>query len=165
MKYKIKSLLDAFEEGEINVMGQQCNCFHKMYAGIAPLIANKWPEVRDVDNATVFGDISKLGHFSVAQIINNGLPSAIYNLYGQFNPGPDTRYESLDMALTGMATMLAYDKDAIKIGFPKLGCGIGGGDWKIIEGFIKTIFVNQGFDVTIYVLNALEIPEWVRDPA
>jgi hypothetical protein len=37
-----------------------------------------------------------------------------------------------------------------KIGFPKIGCGLAGGDWKVVSQIIETIF--DGFDVTIYEL-------------
>ena len=43
-----------------------------------------------------------------------------------------------------------------RIGFPRIGAGLGGGDWKVIEAMIKSIFHDE--DVTIYVLNEKDIP-------
>lgn len=169
--YKVKNLLDAFREGEANVIGHQANCFHVMGSGIAPIIANEYPQVRTVDEATPKGDESKLGSFSVAVVNPDepidddgwGGPKFIYNLYGQFTPGPDTRYEKLEEAMERMARSLTADY--IRIGFPLLGCGLGGGDWKTVEAMIIRQFVDTGFDTSIYVLTLADIPDWVCDSA
>lgn len=162
--YKVANLLDAYEANEVNVIAHQANCFHAMGAGIAPLIANRWPKVREVDQATIKGDESKLGHFSMAATLDpDHNIKFVFNLYGQFRPGPDTRYDKLEQAMIGMATLLSADKDIMRIGFPKLGCGIGGGDWKVVEAMIIKHFVNQGFTVSVYVLDIIEVPLWALD--
>lgn len=35
-----------------------------------------------------------------------------------------------------------------KIGLPKIGAGLGGGDWAVIEEIINNVF--DGYDVTVY---------------
>jgi len=44
----------------------------------------------------------------------------------------------------------------MKVGLPKIGAGLGGGDWSIISKIIEEELGE--FDVTIYVLDEKEIP-------
>lgn len=162
LKYKVSDLLDAFDTGEVTIIAHQANCFCAMGAGIAPLIAARWPKAKEADDATLKGDKKKLGHFTMAGI---DYTKAIFNLYGQFTPGKATNYEALENAMIGMSNILAPEKEHVRIGFPKLGCGIGGGDWATVEAMIKEHFVAKGFNTTVYVLNTAELPQWVADPA
>ena len=50
-----------------------------------------------------------------------------------------------------------------KVGLPKIGAGLAGGDWKIIETMIESVL--HDCDVTIYVLNKEEIPDGKREHA
>lgn len=152
LSYKVKSLIDGFEDGEVNVIAHQANCFHKMGSGIAPLIAAKWPAVRKADNKTEKGNHRKLGSFSRAYV-GHGF---VYNLYGQFYPGRNTDYYALRQAMQAMSADL-IGLEGIKIGLPKIGCGIGGGDWNIVSEIISTEL--WWAPVTIYVLNESEIPK------
>lgn len=152
LSYKVKSLIDGFEDGEVNVIAHQANCFHKMGSGIAPLIAAKWPAVRKADNKTEKGNHRKLGSFSLAIVER----CFIYNLYGQFYPGRNTDYYALRQAIRAMVDDLMYSED-VRIGLPKLGCGIGGGEWSIVSKIIEEELYE--YPVTIYVLHESEIPK------
>jgi len=164
LKYKVKSLIDAYQDGDVHAIAHQANCFCAMGSGIAPLLAKAIPPLQAVDNLTTKGDRNKLGKFTAYRGVVHSQrfpqqPRWAYNLYGQYNPGMNTAYDSLGSALRGMSIDLySMGKPAneIKVGFPKLGCGIGGGDWQIVEGMIENIFTN--FDVTIYVLSEEDIP-------
>jgi O-acetyl-ADP-ribose deacetylase (regulator of RNase III) len=43
-----------------------------------------------------------------------------------------------------------FGEDWSKVGFPKIGAGLGGGDWDTIARIIEDTF--EGYDVTIYTL-------------
>lgn len=79
----------------------------------------------------------------------------VYNLYGQYNYGYDaagyTNYEALRGALMHMRDDLLTGKDLWNVGFPKIGAGLGGGDWDTIAGIIDEVF-DERFNVTIYTL-------------
>ena len=154
IKYKVKDLIAAMQEGEINVIAHQANCFNVMGAGIAPLIAAAFPQMKQADNRTAVGDARKLGYHTFAKI-SNGVG---YNLYGQYDTGGvATNYNALRSALRSMYFSLkATDKENIKIGMPKIGAGLGGGDWSKIELIIEQELLD--YDVTIYVLDQSEIP-------
>lgn len=152
LKYKQGCLIEAAKSSEIDVIAQQCNCHNTRANGIAPQIDRAFPEAGTADDATVSGDMQKLGQFSKG--INEEHGVTIYNLYGQYDFGTDnqkTNYLALEMSLLFML----FDMDATglygaNIGFPKLGCGLGGGDWPIVEEMIVDIFCKEGYNVTIF---------------
>ena len=161
MIYKVKSLITAAQELEVNVIGHQANCFCLMGSGIAPLIAAAFPDAEKADNETFAGNRNKLGDFTVGEHLVVGALEEeyiqIYNLYGQYGYGRekvDTNYIALRHAIRRMAQNL--DPHYARIGLPKLGCGLGGGDWAIVSEIIEDELDN--FDVTIYVLDESEIP-------
>lgn len=143
LKYKKGCLIKAAKSGEVDVIAHQCNCFNNMGAGIAPKIKKAFPEAWHVDRNTINGDRSKLGSLSWAY--SDGV--TIFNLYGQYyyGRGVNTDYSALRSSLR---QMYLYLKPFYKIGLPKLGCGLGGGDWNIVSKIIEEEL--NGFDVTIY---------------
>lgn len=143
------NLLELAKQGRYDAIAQSCNCFCNMGRGIAPQIAREFPEAKDADDATERGDKSKLGHFSVGQSSQYNV--LIYNIYGQYGWKSEqvtygTDYKSIFMGLRRMRDDLvsrfftAEEVTTIKVGFPKIGCGFGGGDWEFISGMIDEVF-------------------------
>lgn len=145
IQYKEGCLIKALQSKEVEIIGHQCNCMHKWERGIAPQIANAFPRALEVDLLTSKNDLGKLGKYSVAY---DGDGGAIYNLYGQFGckGTNDINYEALESALYKMGRDL-WPKT--KIGLPKIGAGLGGGDWRIIEELISRMLSKH--EVTVYV--------------
>ncbi len=159
LKYKVGNLITAAKEGEVDVIAHQANCQNVMGSGIAPQIKKHFPEAWEADCSLseFLSPENKLGSYSV------GLSGEllIFNLYGQFGygrSGVDTDYDALEKAMQRMSTLLIMHESG-KIGLPKLGAGLGGGDWSIIEEIIEDTLISEGYDVTVYVLNEKEIPE------
>lgn len=147
IKYKKGCLIKAFKEGEVNVIAHCCNCFNTMGTGVAKSIAKAFPQAVEADNRTVKGDKHKLGSLTRA-ITSYG---SIFNLYGQYRYSARVQqldYEALNYALLRMA--LELYPNGVKIGLPKIGCGLAGGDWEVVEGIISVTL--EGFDVTVYEL-------------
>lgn len=154
LKYKVKCLIEAAKEGEVEVIAHQTNCFNRMNNGIAPQIAEFCPDAVDADARTKSADHAKLGTYSSACSLEYG--TIVYNLYGQYGDHlgvQNTQYNHLDKCLYHMSQSLPK---ATKIGLPKLGAGRGGGDWAIIEKIIEKALIVH--DVTIYVRDSSEIP-------
>lgn len=140
-------LIEAFKKGDVNVIAHCCNCFHTMGAGVAKAIAKAFPEALEEDRKTLYGDKHKLGQYSVAHTKHG----SIYNLYGQYRYGRDKQhldYEALRYSLIEMSASLY--PSGVKIGLPRLGCNLAGGDWSIVKGIIEETL--EGFDVTVYYL-------------
>lgn len=156
-KYKIGDLIQAAKDGEVQIIAHGCNCLCTMGSGIAPLIKNAFPGVYEADCRTGKGDRSKLGKFSYA-VMDSGL--AVFNLYSQYDftgrriGVRDLNYDALYDSLCAMKNFIKAHTDGCmmdrKIGFPKIGAGLAGGDWNVIEAMIKSVFFDC--DVTVYIL-------------
>jgi O-acetyl-ADP-ribose deacetylase (regulator of RNase III) len=124
-----------------------CNCQNTMGKGIALQIKEKFPEAYDIDSATKKGDINKLG--TISHTINSN--PIIVNCYTQFNYRPKYEDEAilyLDYnALTSALSQVKKKFSGKKIGMPRIGAQLAGGDWNIIIKIIEQVF--EGEDVTI----------------
>lgn len=125
-----------------------------MGSGVAFAIKQKFPEAYEADRITKKGSEGKLGHYSCAAVDGNHI-KRVYNLYTQYNYGRDKRKyvicDAVRNSLTAMKTSLLNSKEldyeTIKIGLPKIGSGLGGGDWKVISKIIEDVFLEK----TIFV--------------
>lgn len=159
-EYKVGDLVQALKSGEVSSIGHQANCFCTMNSGVAKAIRLEFPQAYEADCFTEKGDKNKLGTLTAAEHERaDGSVGIIYNLYGQYNYGYDakgyTNYEALRGALLNMRIDLdgavgVNGEDWKKVGFPKIGAGLGGGDWDTIARIIEEVFTD--YDVTIYTL-------------
>lgn len=134
---------NLLESGE-KVIAHGCNCFHLMGSGIARAIANKWPEVPRVDRAHhKRGDINALGTISLATLEE----ITVLNLYTQYQPGRSFEYAALRDCIRKLERSKYTD-----IAIPRIGCGIGGGDWPVVEELLQNTHVN--FTVYTYAQEA-----------
>ncbi|QNN99905.1 hypothetical protein phiPsa267_026 [Pseudomonas phage phiPsa267] len=164
LNYKVGDICDAVISGEVVAIGHQANCFNTMNSGVAKAIRLRLPCAWEADQLTGKGDIHKFGDISVGQLRNclTGEPTGlVYNLYGQYNYGYDaaayTNYLKLEEALIAMRDDLLTGRDLWNVGFPKIGAGLGGGDWDTIAEIINDVFDDR-FNVTIYVLREEDVP-------
>lgn len=153
MKIIEGNLLDC-PEG-INVIAHGCNCFHTMGAGIAAQIKKRYPEAYHADRETSYGDKSKLGSFSFAK--SGGIKVA--NLYTQFNHHAGKRqldYEAMYQCLVNLREAMnsATNAERYTLGLPYLiGCGLAGGDERIVLPMHEVVFENVKFNVVIVKFN------------
>lgn len=118
---------------ERGVIAHQVNCRGRMGAGLAKAIRKTWPIVYVLyrDEISYYG----LGDCQVIPI-HKGLYVA--NLFGQIdfgNTGVFTDYGALTKALS-LAVEFA-EKAGLELFLPfLLGCGLAGGDWKIVSKII-----------------------------
>lgn len=159
IQYQVKNLIQAAKEGQVEAIGHCSNCFCTMGSGIAPQIVNAFPSAATEDKKTIPGDKDKLGTMSFG--VEGKLH--IYNLYGQYGYGrkmkghPHINYSALRSALLLMSKHMDQEGKT-SVGLPKLGAGLAGGEWSVIEKIIEETLVDRGFDVVIYVLSEDEIP-------
>lgn len=153
--YRVGDLIEAAKACEVDVIFHQANCQSLMKSGIAGAIVAQYPEVAEVDRQSIMTPMDKLGKFTAVETFDG---FAVYNLYGQYNPGADTRYSALRSALVCAVRDVRqkYGSD-VEVGIPLLGCGIGGGDWKVVSKIIKEVFQNTNF--VVYVLDETTLLE------
>lgn len=127
-------LLDLALEGNFDVIIHGANCFNCMGAGIALQIARNFPEAVEADNKTRRGDLRKLGDISHATVIRKDVQFVVVNAYTQYEPGRNCDYKAIASAFSHVKTNFSGKR----IGYPFIGAGIAGGDWKIISEIIDT---------------------------
>ncbi len=128
-------LLQLALDGTFNVILHGCNCQCQMGKGIALAIRTQFPEAYAADLATVKGDAKKLGTLSVAAISRGGLNFHVVNAYTQYHwrgTGMKADYAAIRNAMRAVKVQFAGSR----IGYPKIGAGLAGGDWKIIADII-----------------------------
>lgn len=134
MKYVKGNLLEEFANGNIDVMVHGCNCFHTMGAGIAKQIKQAYPAAYAADLNTPKGAPKKLGHYSAAKIGHN---KYIINAYTQYRYGQGN--EANMKAIAKVMASVRIDFGMLRVGIPKIGAGLAGGDWYEIESIIDSI--------------------------
>lgn len=147
MEYKKGDVVEAYLKGEVDYLAHQCNCFNTMGSGIARQIKEKIPGAAKVDQITRRGDRYKLGTYSKFE--------GVYNLYGQYYYGREqchTDYRSLARAFGSMLHDISLEMMSVAyIGIPKMGSGLGGGNWEIIEELLQREIDQSILDARVYV--------------
>jgi O-acetyl-ADP-ribose deacetylase (regulator of RNase III) len=152
IKYINGDLLQLTLEGKFNVLIHGCNCFNTMGAGIAGQLSRHpvFHNAEIADSKTIRGDWRKLGSYSSSLISTDKGVVTIYNAYTQYDMGSDGRYveySAVTNSLNAIRNQISPYVNEIKIGLPKIGCGLGGGDWNIIESIID--YTLPHFDITV----------------
>lgn len=145
MKIRHGDLIQIAHEYDVVVHG--CNCFCTFMAGFARQVAAAWPEAEYVDKMTVRGKISKLGTITTAWNERDGI--IVVNAYTQFNYGRNgvlVNYEAVRKCFWQVAAVFR-DK---RIAYPRIGAGLGGGDWDTISKIIDREL--DGMDHTLVLL-------------
>ena len=141
-------------ESDCTVIFHQANCFKTMGAGIARSIAKKYKEAKFADDNFPLSAEERLGEYSYA--LTDG--PAVVNLYGQYHygRGKQTNYPMLRKALCGAITDALLNEtpiDTYKLGVPyKVGCGLAGGSWDVVEKMLHDVSEELKVDIHIYKL-------------
>lgn len=122
----------------------QVNCQGVMGAGLALQIKNAFPNVfKHYQNLIRKDGANTLGK---AQVVKVGKMLNVVNIFGQLGFGRDKRhtdYDALEAAFSSLDVSIRERED---IYFPYgFGCGLAGGDWKIVSSLIAKYFPNVVF--------------------
>ncbi len=151
MKHKKGDLLRLALDGEFDVIVHGCNCFCAMGAGIAKQIRTTFPQAYDADLATPSGDKSKLGTYSKAKVDTESGHFYVINGYTQYHYADDGVLADYK-AIEKLFSRLKLDFNGKRIGYPKIGAGLAGGDWKTISKIIDNSL--KGEDHTLVEFSA-----------
>jgi len=141
---------DLLKQPDINVIVHIANLYHTFGAGIAKQIADKYPEAFEADKKTPHGNNSKLGSFSFAKTDDGKTVINGYAMEGLGVGKRQTNYEAIYRILETIHDQVLDSKKALVVGIPKfLGCGLAGGDWKIVNAMIESIFLDSKVKLVI----------------
>ena len=120
------------------IICQQVNCKLVMGAGLAKQIREKYPVVYNVYKNRRGPNLGDLLIVPVSKELSVACLYAQYS-YGRY--GKFTDYFAFETCLMRLKESNIHNK---QIYFPyKIGCGLGGGDWRIIEKMIKRIIPDS----------------------
>lgn len=154
----IKLALDK----QFDVIVHGCNCQSIMNAGIAKQMVEKF-RTNEYEQELNGPDINKLGNIDYKDFAIT--ESALFNVsYSETNLDGDEYIFSVVNAYTQIKPGKFLDIDALKIclrkmniifkgkhiGLPQIGCGIAGGDWKVVKEIIKTELKDCRVSIVIY---------------
>jgi len=132
-----------------------------MGAGIARQIACAFPEARTADVNYQVSAKEKLGTISTAWTVTDiGTALIVVNAYTQLHFGSEVQQVSYDavsaafeeiafLCHVGVHTTSEFH-ESVRIGYPRIGAGLGGGDWRVIGDIIDKKLA--GLDHTLVVL-------------
>lgn len=150
-------LIKLAQQGEFEVIGHGCNTFLAMGSGIAPQIARAFPAAEEADNQTLRGDVNKLGNFTYAECMTDDKQLLyVVNIYSQYKPGSPgpgrydipLDYDALVLALRKINFMMV-EEELQTIGLPRIGCGLAGGNWEVVQAIIQ----EELCDVDVTIVN------------
>lgn len=148
VKYVKGNLLDS----TCDYICHQVNCQGAMNSGIAKQIRERFPEVYTSykELCMTMGARRLLG---TIDIVGTNANYEVINIFSQYNYGYNgSRYTSYDAFANALETLRDWIEPGKTIGFPKnIGCGLGGGNWKVISALIEEI-LGEEYDVYIYEL-------------
>lgn len=133
----------------------QVNCQGVMSAGIARQIRERWPNVyrsyKKFYEDAIWDNSKLLGRILIVPLIDDR--RRIVNMFTQNDFGFDgKRYTSYDAFAMALDMITHLVPKGFTIAFPKnIGCGLGGGNWKIISTMIEEILGDK-YEVYIYEL-------------
>lgn len=166
MRYKeiIGDLIELANSGEFDVIGHGCNCFCAMSRGIAPQMGAAFGcHLFPMEDKSMAGDINKLGQIDWKVLNLTGgttefdffeFDLTVVNIYSQYTPNAQIKpldYEALTLGLRKMNHIFRGKR----IGLPKIGAGLAGGDWNRIKEIIQTEL--KDCDITVVKWNIGEI--------
>jgi O-acetyl-ADP-ribose deacetylase (regulator of RNase III) len=137
-------------DGRFDVIVHGCNCFCTMGGGIARVIQEEFPEAYAADLVTVKGDRNKLGDFSFATVKRNDREITIVNGYTQFH------FHGADVLVDYDAVRRLFAKikkrfSGRRIGYPKIGAGLAGGNWQRLAAIINEELAGEDHTLVLYV--------------
>jgi O-acetyl-ADP-ribose deacetylase (regulator of RNase III) len=144
-------LIELALSGQFDAIAHQTNCFGVQGGGISKQFVKRFytnnSDLYILESSKHKGDFNKLGQINGFTYPLASGPLIVVNLYGQYEPGANTDYIALQLCLRKLNRVCS----GLKVGLPKIGCGIGGGDWDVVSSIIKSEM--RDCDVTVVIYN------------
>jgi O-acetyl-ADP-ribose deacetylase (regulator of RNase III) len=138
-------LLDVTE----GLIAHQVNCRGVMGAGVARVIAKRYPDVEAMyrQQCAKFTPLDLLGSCLVVTATNDGSATDnlwVANVYGQLDTGRglQTDYRAVTESIGLLADTADYLPSELHVPY-MMGCGLAGGDWDVYSGLLDECWPGE----------------------
>lgn len=138
------------------IIAHVCNDIGGWGAGFVVALSKRWKQPEREFRAWHRGGESAGFRLGAAQLVEVGPGLFVANIIGQrdIKRGRDgsapVRYEAMR---EGLAKVRAFALErGASVHMPRIGCGLAGGDWTVVEAMVRDELVAHGVDVTVYDL-------------
>ena len=133
MKTVHGDLVALLHEGTFDVIVHGCNCMASMGGGLAAQVARTYPEVEEADREY---DLQRPGRLKAGTILPVDVEDGtVVNAYTQVMGGPSADVSLIRRAMWSLHAL--YGHEDVRIGIPRIGCGIGGLRWDDVEPVVE----------------------------
>ncbi|MDB5339055.1 MAG: Macro domain protein, partial [Planctomycetaceae bacterium] len=130
-----------------------CNDMGRWGKGFVLALSRRWPQPEEQYRAWYAGKVDAKFALGEVQFVQVEPYIWIANMVAQRgtktgSSGPPVRYDAIADCLrqvSGKATELKAS-----IHMPRIGCGLGGGNWTRVEPLIEECLTNRGLAVSVY---------------
>ena len=143
-------------DGENSLIVHCCNTLGAWGAGFVVPLGKRYPLAKKSYLTYVRDNNVRLGDVDEVKVDDN---LYVENLFGQnfLRKGPNgeipCNYDAIQMGFLRIMINWHDKKEKYSIHMPRIGCGLAGGDWKVIEYIIKETFIRMAkVDVYVYDL-------------
>ena len=140
MIYKKGNLLDV----NTGIIVHGCNAQGVMGAGVAKALKEKYPDMFEKYAQDIFVRGYSLGvvswYYNSPLIIASGITQDFYGKDGK----KYVNYDAVDIVMK--CVFSCASRVDFPVHMPKIGAGLGGGDWKIIEAIIENAAAKHSVD-------------------
>lgn len=143
MKTVHGDLLALLRQGTFDVIVHGCNCMASMGGGLAGQIAATYPEVEEADREY---ELQRPGRLKAGTVLPvRTKDGTVVNAYTQVLGGASADPALITQALWKVRAL--YHDEDVRIGIPRIGCGIGGLDWSEVQPIVEREL--RDLDVTV----------------
>ena len=131
-----------------------CNDIGGWGAGFVLALSARWPEPEAAYRRWFAARATNDFELGAAQLVDVGDDVWVANVIGQedvvaaADGTPPIRYEAIEAGLSAVADE-AYAMDA-SVHMPRIGCGLAGGEWPLVEAIIERTLGARRIPVTVY---------------
>ncbi len=152
IKIKQKNILRALKKGEIDIIAHGCNCKNSFKSGIAGQIKKEFPKASESYHNLFKDKGVELGDVDIVEVKKG---KYIVNCMTQFDYGNSQRTNITYLDIQALKKCLIEvknfsKKNNLKVGLPKIGCGLAGGDWSEVKSIIEGIFKDYPVEIYYY---------------
>jgi O-acetyl-ADP-ribose deacetylase (regulator of RNase III) len=154
LEYKVGNLIEATE----SIIAHGCNAQGKMNSGVAKAIRKRWPGAFSKYETAYIRQGNELNLGQIVWYNEEETGKFIANCITQKNYGYDGKsYVDYGAIAKCMANLDFEARFSLihRVAMPKIGAGLGGGDWKKISKIIEDTFTYA--TPVVYVLKEEEI--------